>query len=304
MYIIITGATCTGKSETAVKTAEIMRGEIISADSMQVYRGMDIGTGKITPAAARGIPHHLIDILDAPEEFSAAKFKTLCERLIMDITARGKIPIVTGGTGLYIDVLIKGLADIKEADENKKKELRLVLEKKGIEYLADTLREKDPEEAAAIDTKNPRRVLRSLEIIAANNARASEIKKRASENAFKEERKMFVLEMDRQALYARIEARVDEMFKKGLIKEVESLITGGAGDDTPAMQAIGYKEIAAYMREEKNPAGAAEKVKKATKNYAKRQITWMRRYEEAYRINIDKTGTKAAAEKIASLSGK
>ncbi|MFW6210877.1 MAG: tRNA (adenosine(37)-N6)-dimethylallyltransferase MiaA [bacterium] len=299
MYIIIAGPTCTGKSETAVRTAELVNGEVISADSMQVYRGMNIGTGKIQPGHMRGIPHHLIDILDVSEDFSAAKFRERCGALIKDILKRGKTPVVAGGTGLYIDVLISGIADIEEADKETKMKLRGLLDERGLDYIVGMLREKDPEEAGRVDVKNPRRVLRSLEIMEASGMRASEIKKKASENALKEKNKMFVLDMNREELYLRINRRVDEMIKKGLIKEVESLINSGAEPGMNSMQAIGYKEIAECIIAGRAPESAAEEIKKATRNYAKRQITWFKRYGNAGRIDTGAVSPEKAAEIIA-----
>ena len=249
MYIIICGATGTGKSAAALAAARLVGGEIVSCDSMQVYRGMDIGTSKV-PAEMRGkIPHHLIDIINPNESFTAAEFKRLAEHLITDIISRKKIPILCGGTGLYIEALIKGIFEGTGNKEGVREMRNAMFDEKGLEYMARLLSEKDPEEAAVTDLKNPRRVIRALEIIETENMKASAARKKASQTAFKEKREMFLLTRSREKLNAALDARVDAMFAAGLDNEVRALMKSGLRAGSTAMQAIGYKIGRASCRE-------------------------------------------------------
>lgn len=302
MYIIITGATGTGKSAVAVELARKIDGEIISADSMQVYSGMDIGTYKITHAETEGIRHHLLDVVMPGEKFSAAQFKILAEQALADIKARGKMPIIIGGTGLYISSLTRGILTAKEPTIEQKYLLRTELEENGLEALVNLLNKKDSGAAALIDINNSRRVLRALELIEANKMSLSELRKTTEQNRYKDDYKMFVLETSREYMYARLGKRVDEMLAGGLVEEVKTLLSNGNPLSLTSMQAIGYKETIEYIKGNITEKKMAESVKQATRNYAKRQVTWFKKYSEAVRINMEgKSAVSVAAEIQAEL---
>lgn len=303
MYIIICGATGTGKSAAALAAARLVGGEIVSCDSMQVYRGMDIGTSKVPAEMRSGIPHHLIDIINPDEPFTAAQFKRLAEPLITDIISRKKIPILCGGTGLYIDALIKGIFEGAGNKEGVREKLNATLDEKGLEYMAGLLSEKDPEEAAVTDLKNPRRVIRALEIIETEKMKASVVRKKASLTAFKVERAMFVLSRGRENLNRALDARVDAMFAAGLEDEVRSLMNNGLKTGSTAMQAIGYKETALYIEGKLTLDEAVQSIKSATRQYAKRQETWFKRYKEAEVIDMDKNTVEQAVGIICRAAG-
>lgn len=249
------------------------------------------------------IPHHLIDIINPDEPFTAAQFKRLAEPLITDIISRKKIPILCGGTGLYIDALIKGIFEGTGNKEGVREMLNATLDEKGLEYLAQLLKEKDPEEAAVTDLKNPRRVIRALEIIETEKMKASVVRKKASLTAFKAERAMFVLSRGRENLNRALDARVDSMFAAGLEDEVRSLMNNGLKTGSTAMQAIGYKETALYIEGKLTLDEAVQSIKSATRQYAKRQETWFKRYKEAEVIDMDKKTVEQAVGIICRAAG-
>ncbi len=290
MFIIIAGPTGTGKSRVAVDLAKRINGEVISADSMQVYKGMDIGTFKIQKSETKDVPHYMIDVAEPDENFSAARFKKTAEKIMEGVKAKGKIPIITGGTGLYINAVIRGLFEAKEPDEKLKAKLRQELEEKGLQYLVNELKKRDPEALRALDTGNPRRVLRALGLVLVNEKKISDLKKETAKTAYNDEYLLFVLNIKRGELYKRINARVDEMIKAGLVNEIKSLVSHGPGAGQTSMQAIGYKEIAGYLSGKTGMEEAIDLIKKNTRNYAKRQITWFKRYKEA--IWVDATDKK------------
>lgn len=298
MYIIVTGATGTGKSAVAVSLAKEINGEIISADSMQVYKGMDIGTYKISKAGMAGIKHHLLDVVEPGENFSAAQFKNLAEAAMDDIKSRKKIPIICGGTGLYINALIKGILTAKEPTQEQKYLLRVQLEEDGLESMVNLLNRIDPGAAALIDINNSRRVLRALELIMANDMSLRNLRETTEQNRYKDGYKLFVLETGREYMYARLDRRVDEMIKAGLKEEVKTLLNRGNFLSPTALQAIGYKETAAFLKGSITGEQMAESIKQATRNYAKRQVTWFKKYENAVRINMEDNKPEAAAKEI------
>lgn len=301
MFIIITGATATGKSAAAVELAKKVNGEIISADSMQIYRGMDIGTSKTQKKDMSGVPLHMTDVAGPGEVFSAAKWREMAGKIMDDIKARGKAPVIAGGTGLYISAMIKGIMKTVEPSVELKENLRVELKEKGLGALVSRLEQLDPEAAVSTDLKNSRRVLRALELIEANGVKLSALKARTKETAYKDDYRMFVLCLPRKELYERIDARVDDMIKKGLVEEVKGLLNKGIKADSTAMQAIGYKEIIVYLNGGCTLKEAVERIKQATRNYAKRQETWFRKYKEA--VHVDASGKNAAeiAEEISAL---
>lgn len=275
--IILTGPTAVGKTELSLKLAEAVNGEIISADSMQVYRRMDIGTAKIKPEEMRGIPHHLIDVLDPREDFDVVAFKAMAKEALADIYSRGKIPIVAGGTGFYIQALLYDIDFQETRVSDYRKELTDYYEQNGAHALHERLRDIDPESYAAIHENNVKRTIRALEFyhdtgypISRHN---EEQKNRLSPYHFA----YFVLNDDRALLYERIEKRVDHMLEEGLVKEVEGLLAYGCRSDMVSMQGLGYKEIIAYLNGECSLEEAVYILKRDTRHFAKRQLTWFRR---------------------------
>ncbi|MCE5300871.1 MAG: tRNA (adenosine(37)-N6)-dimethylallyltransferase MiaA [Spirochaetia bacterium] len=285
MFVIVSGPTAVGKSAAAVELAKLINGEIISADSMQVYRGMDTGTYKVTREEMSGIPHHLIDIMDPDVNFSAAQFKALAESQLDNIKARGRVPVLCGGTGLYINAIIRGIMKAKEPDAELKNLLRRELEEMGPEFMVNKLNRRDPDAASVIDLNNPRRVIRALELIEANGKPLAVLRKATQETIYGDRYVMFVLDMERNLLYDRINSRVDNMIKNGLVAEVKKMIDAGVPTGSTAMQAIGYRQIAACLNGKMTLAEAVEQVKQATRNYARRQLTWFKRYDEAIRLD-------------------
>ncbi len=307
MLIIVAGPTGTGKSEIAVELALKLNGEIISADSMQIYKGMDIGTFKIKKEDMKGIKHYMLDVVLPSDNFTAGDFKKMAENFIDKIKSKKKIPIIAGGTGLYIDAIIRGLFEFKKTDQNLRKKLNDIYKEKGLDFLVNMLKEKDKEAINLIDIKNPRRVLRTLEIILSENLKFSEIRKKTEKTKYKDSYILFVFFMDRKKLYEKIEKRVEEMFENGLIDEVNNLIKSGIDLNTTSMQAIGYKEIIdtfytkKIMDLKEKVKKAKEKIKIATKNYAKRQITWFRRYKEAIWIDVTDRKKEDMVQEILSI---
>lgn len=287
--IIISGATGVGKSQLAVMLAQKIGGEIISADSMQVYRGFDIGTAKITKEEMQGIPHHLIDILEPDDEFNIFSFKQLTQQLINEITARGHIPVITGGTGFYIQSVIY---DIAFEDETDNKSIRSKLEEmaalNGPKFMHDMLKEIDPSSADAIHQNNVKRVIRAIEFYKENGFPISEHnetmrRNRSSPYNFA----YFVLERERETVYDRINKRVDQMISDGLVNEVRGLLESGVPADCQAMQGIGYKEIVPYIKGKCTLDEAVYQLKLNTRHFAKRQGTWFRREPDAIHIRYE-----------------
>ena len=276
--IILTGPTAVGKTKLSIALAKAVTGEIISADSMQVYRRMDIGSAKIRPGEMQGVPHHLIDVLEPEEDCSVSRFQKLAKAAMEDIWSRGHIPILTGGTGFYIQALLYDI-DFTENEENT--ELRSKLEAlaaaEGPEKFHARLAEVDPKSAKEIHANNVKRVIRALEYYELTGERISEHNEEQREKESPYNFAYFVLNDDRTNLYDRIDARVDEMMKDGLAEEVKSLKNEGCRRGMVSMQGLGYKEILDYL-EGKMPLEEAVRVlKRDTRHFAKRQITWFRR---------------------------
>ena len=287
--LIIAGPTATGKSASAVELALRMGGEVISADSMQVYRGMDIGSAKVTREEMRGVPHHLIDCVDPDESWNVVRFKEQASLAVRDIADRGKLPIVCGGTGFYIQALLYDI-DFTQMEENAplRKRLSDMAAEKGPEAVHALLAQRDPASAAAIHPGNVKRVIRALEFIeesgrsiAAHNAEQRE-KQSAYRSVF------FVLTMDRAKLYERIDRRVDIMMQQGLLEEVTRLRDMGIARDSTAMQGIGYKQIYGFLEGEYDLEEAVRLIKRDTRHFAKRQLTWFRREKEVLWVDTDR----------------
>ncbi len=273
--VFIAGPTAVGKSEIALLIAEKTGGEIISADSMQVYRGLDIGTAKPSSAERARVPHHLIDICDLTENFDAAQFVRRAQKAVEEIQARNKTPIFCGGTGLYFKAFLSGLGEAPATNP----ELRSELEAESFEKLLHELRERDPAAYAQIDKQNPRRVIRAGEVIRLSGKKFSE--QRAawkSEVRSQKSEKFVCLTRPRADLHTRINARVDAMFARGLVDETCTLLQHGLAENKTAMQAIGYRQVVEHLRGERSLEETIELVKSRTRQFAKRQLTWFRRH--------------------------
>jgi tRNA dimethylallyltransferase len=272
--IFIAGPTAAGKSEIALRLAEQLGGEIVSADSMQVYRGLDIGTAKPSAEERNKIPHHLIDICELTENFDAAQFIRLAQKAVEEIQSRGRVPIFCGGTGLYFKAFSSGLGEAPATNP----ELRAELEAASFEALLRELRERDPVAYEKIDKQNPRRVIRAVEVIRLTGKKFSE--QRAEWKAESGKRKaetFFCITRKADDLHARINARVDTMFARGLVDETRELLQHGLEQNKTAMQAIGYRQVVEHLRGERDLAETIELVKSRTRQFAKRQLTWFRR---------------------------
>ncbi|MDE0563320.1 tRNA (adenosine(37)-N6)-dimethylallyltransferase MiaA [Exiguobacterium sp. B2(2022)] len=269
--VVIVGPTAVGKTKTGIELAKAFDGEIVSGDSVQVYRGMDIGSAKVTKEEAEGIPHHLIDICDPDDAMSVAAFQQLARAAIDDIYARGKLPIIVGGTGLYIRSILYDYEFVERpVDEALRADLERLAEVEGREALHQRLVQLDPERAATIHPNNVRRVVRALEVAMQGDTQTTD-----SEPSEHYDYRLFVLHADRELLYDRINQRVDAMMEAGLVEEVESLMAKGYRD-TQAMRAIGYKEIIPYVEGKISKDRATDLLKQHTRQFAKRQLTWFR----------------------------
>lgn len=284
--IILTGPTAAGKTDLSIELAKMVGGEIVSADSMQVYRHMDIGSAKITPGEMQGVPHHMIDILEPSEEFNVVVFKRLAEKALNGIYERGKIPILTGGTGFYIQAVLYDI-DFTENEENTPCRLKLseIAREKGNAYLHDMLLAVDAASAAAIHENNTKRVIRALEYYELTGRRISEHneEERARESAYRS--CYFVLNDIRERLYEKIEKRVDLMLQRGLVEEVRALKAAGCTRDMVSMQGLGYKEILSFLEGEISLDRAVYLIKRDTRHFAKRQLTWFRRERDVLWID-------------------
>ena len=278
--VILTGPTAVGKTKLSIALAQAIGGEIISADSMQVYKHMDIGSAKIRPQEMQGVPHHLIDVLEPWEEFHVVRFQQMAKEALSVIRSRGHIPILTGGTGFYIQALT-GDVDFTENEAGPiRKELERQAEEEGTHVLYEELRRVDPQSADKIHEHNRKRVIRALEFYRMTGKRISEHNEEQREKASPYNLAYFVLNDDRAKLYARIEERIDEMVEAGLLEEVRRLQEMGCRRGMVSMQGLGYKEMLAFLDGECSFSEAVEILKRDTRHFAKRQLTWFRREQE------------------------
>ena len=286
--IVLTGPTAAGKTHLSIALAKAVNGEIISADSMQVYKYMDIGSAKIRPEEMQGVKHYLVDELLPQEEFHIVKFQQMAKAAMEEIYAKGKIPVLVGGTGFYIQAITKDIDFTEAQQENDyRKELEALAEEKGGEHLHEMLRKVDPVSADAIHAHNVKRVIRALEFYNQNGSPISAHNEEQKQHESPYNLAYFVLNMPRELLYERIDLRVDQMMKEGLLEEVSRLKEEGCHRGMVSMQGLGYKEILAYLDGEYPLEEAVRVLKRDTRHFAKRQLTWFRREQELTWVNKD-----------------
>ncbi len=300
--ISVLGPTASGKTGLAIALAERLNGEVVSCDSMQLYRGMDIGTATPTLEERNGVVHHMFDIVDPEEEFSAADYAKIAAGVIEEIASRGKLPILCGGTGMYHDSLMRitGYSE-GEKDEALREELYRIAAEQGNDVLHARLREIDPEAAEAIHPNNVKRVVRAIEVYETTGKTKTETDREQICGEVPYDDTVFILDFaDRDLLYRRIEKRVDLMMEEGLEEEARNLLCTGRNISRTAAQAIGYKEFLPYFAGEKTRDEAAAEIKLATRHYAKRQLIWFRRMQNVYRLVPDlEDGTVRSADSLA-----
>lgn len=284
--VVLTGPTAVGKTELSIQLAKVIGGEIISADSMQVYKYMDVGSAKITPEEMDGVRHYLVDELEPFDEFHVVKFQEYAKKYLNEIYAHGKIPIIAGGTGFYIQALLNDIDFTEqESDSAYRKELEALAEEHGNQYLHDRLMEVDPESAEAIHPNNRKRVIRALEFYQETGRKISEHNAKEQMRTSPYNFAYFVLNDERSHLYKRIDARVDKMIEDGLEAEVRRLKEMGCTKDMVAMQGISYKEMLSYLDGSYSLEEAVYIIKRETRHFAKRQITWFKRERDVIWLN-------------------
>lgn len=287
--VAVVGPTASGKSRLAVELALQTDGEVISADSMQIYKGMNIGTAKPTKEEMRGVPHHLIDFADPSQPFSVADYVSLALECISEVYSRGKLPVLAGGTGLYIRSLLQNIQFIDaDRDEKLREELTRKAEREGPQALVAELESFDPESAQRIDPHNIVRLVRAIEIYRTSGVTMTEQLRRSKEAPSPYDACMIGLDFkDRQMLYDRINLRVDKMMEEGLLQEAKEVLSQSGSQ--AALQAIGYKELLPYFNGEYSLEEAVERIKRETRRYAKRQLTWFRRDTDVHWVIIDES---------------
>ena len=279
--ITIAGPTASGKTALSILLAKEMDGEIVSCDSMQVYKDMDIGTAKPTLEEQEGIPHHMLSVAEPWEDFSVSRYCAMADPIVEDILRRGKSPIIVGGTGLYMDALIRGNAFAPCPSTGRREELEALAASQGIEAVIERLQKADPESAARLHPSDQKRIIRAMEVYLETGMTITEHNRKTQEIPPKYHPIRFALtDRQRQTLYDRIDRRVDTMVEAGLIEEIQGLLARGIPEKCTAMQAIGYKEFVAALHGACSLEEAAGQVKQASRRYAKRQLTWFRRNPE------------------------
>ena len=283
---VIGGPTAAGKSVVALYLAKRIKGEIVNCDSVQLYKYMDIGSAKPSQKDMDAIPHHLYGFVDPADDITVAQYQQLAFDKIDEILSRGKTPIVVGGTGLYLNSLIYKMSfAAKPINLKRRDELEHLAEVRGKEYLFELLSAVDPEAAARIHPNNTRKIIRAIEAYELGSKLESMDK---LEPNTKYDFKIHIVNMDREWLYTRINRRVDKLMEEGLLKEVKHLLSMGYNHDTPAMKGIGYKELLSYLDGNSTLEEAVNDIKTNTRHYAKRQLTWFKRYENAHWVDIQK----------------
>jgi tRNA dimethylallyltransferase len=300
--VSVVGPTASGKTALAVELAIRLGGEVISADSMQIYRGMDIATAKPTAAEMRGVPHHLIDCIDPREGFSVARYCDMARPIIDEIRGRGRLPILCGGTGLYIDSLLGNMQFCEyETDPAIRTDLQRAYEERGVEYLLNVLRGFDPASADRLSQgRNPKRIIRAIEVYRASGMTQTQLNERqtAASSPYRAI-KLGLTANDRQVLYERINRRVDRMMEDGLLEEAKCFYQSEQGDTAAA--AIGYKELLPYLVGESDLDTCIESLKRATRRYAKRQLTWFGRDVQIHWFCIDEIPFDEIADRAESI---
>lgn len=297
--LVIVGPTAVGKTELAIAVAQKVDGEIISADSMQIYRGLDIGTAKPTMRERQGIPHHMLDVVSPTQEYSVADYQAAVERILEELVQRNKTPILTGGTGLYIRAVLEGFVfDPEGKDEALRARLERMADIKGNDALHQCLFKVDRVTARRLHPNDRRRVIRALEVYHTTGKPLSHHLDAQKQHPPRHRAVKFGLTRKRPRLYERINARVDLMMKAGLLDEVKELLDHGLEDSATAMQALGYKELVGYLRGEYDLEEAIRLLKRDTRRYAKRQLTWFRRDQEIIWLDLDQLSITDAVQKI------
>ncbi len=284
--VVLTGPTAVGKTSLSIGLAKALNAEIISADSMQVYKYMDIGSAKIRPEEMQGVPHHLVDLLDPKEEFHVVRFQQMAKKAMEEIYSRGKIPLLVGGTGFYIQAVTRDIDFSQEGEDSPyRQQLENLARERGAEYLHSQLAQVDPDSAKKIHPNNIKRVIRALEFYEENHYPISlhNQQEQAKESPYN--LAYFVLNAPRSLLYQRIDQRVDQMVEEGLLKEVQQLKDMGCDRSLVSMQGLGYKEILAYLDGEISYDESIRILKRDTRHFAKRQITWFKREREVIWMN-------------------
>ncbi len=290
--ICIAGPTASGKTALAVELAKLYNGEVVSCDSMQIYKGMDIGTAKPTEEEMQGIPHHMIDVAEPWEDFSVSRYCKMATPILEDILARGKTAIIAGGTGLYMDALIRGNDFAPFPSTGMREKLEEQADREGMEAMLALLHTIDPEAASRLHLKDRKRVIRALEVYYETGRTITEHNRMTQAIPPKYQALWFcITDEDRKTLYDRIDSRVTTMLEMGLEQEIRALLEAGVPEKCTAMQAIGYKEFVAALAGECTMEEAADKVRQSSRNYAKRQLTWFRRNPEIHML-VRKTGEK------------
>ncbi len=303
--ICIVGPTASGKTGLAIELAKKIDAEVISADSMQIYRGLDVGTAKVTKEEAQGIPHHLIDICNVEDKFSVADFKAMCYDKIKEIKSRGKNVIIAGGTGLYVNAVVYNMNfSEEETDSELRRELEKIAIEKGNDYLHNMLEEIDPDSANAIHKNNVKRVIRAIEM--AKNVKLKSVHMQEEKERINNEKSIydfavFCIEQEREYLYNRINLRVDLMVKDGILEEARKVYDMNLPSDNTCMQAIGYKEFFPYFRGESTLEEAIETLKKETRHYAKRQMTWFNNKLECIKLDGSKSKDELVDEILRNI---
>ena len=287
--ICIAGPTASGKTALAVKLAQAINGEVISCDSMQVYKRMDIGTAKPTEEEMEGIPHHMLSVAEPWEDFSVSRYCQMATPILEDILARGKAAIIAGGTGLYMDALIRGNSFAPHPATGRRQELEALAEAEGIEAVIEKLRQVDPDSAQRLHLSDQKRIIRAMEVYLETGITITEHNRLTQLQPPKFTAAWFALQDENRAqLYSRIDSRVDKMLDAGLMAEIRSLLDEGIPKKSTALQAIGYKEFIAHLDGQISLEEAATQVKQASRHYAKRQLTWFRKNKEIHWLTRQK----------------
>jgi len=295
--LIVSGPTGVGKTELMLEVCEKVNGEIVSMDSRQIYRYMDIGTAKPSPKDRERVPHHMIDILNPDEYYNAFLYRKDSLKVMEEILKKGKIPVFVGGTGLYADALVRGIFEGVPADENVRRKLR-ELEEREPGILRKMLEEFDPESATRIHPNDMKRTIRALEVYMKTGMRISDLRKRAKGS---DRFKIVVLNRDREELYRRINERVEKMLKDGLIEETKKLLDMGYSRNLNSLNTIGYKEVIDYLDGKIDYDKMKHLIKRNSRRFARRQIIWYRRYDDAVWIDLSELGFKKAKEKLVEM---